>query len=363
MKNNKAYGIAIIMAILLSSILLSVFLSSVRKHNDDFFNSLTAKSSNKLLNTAYIKHISEKNDRRNELLKSLKGSPLTADERYMEFQYGLSDYVESINYNLDGESNRKGMELYSVLTFYDSEMNSILKENTLLLVKREREEKADTALYYTYQDDSLADKMSELINEYGSNMDKVKFHVEDAYIKDLTFVPKKLSYTTPGENGGSSDEVLLISNADKEDELKKDGYKLFEIDNTFDLGESYFDHDEDVYVDYISCLSNEKKDRMADLLAEGQRIKTNDGEDVFFTKKPNPFAVERVSFQKYTSEENEDTFYVLAYEKSGIINEIVHYWILKKGGIVFTFLLIPAIIVIFITSLIIARTCIKKYQI
>ena len=353
--NNVVYVIAIVCAFLLSAILLSEYMSFVRKVNEDFYNKNISKSCKNLINVAYKRHISEKNDKRNALLESLKGSPLTEEEKYKQFQYGVSDMMEAINNNPSGESSGKGMDLSSVFKCYDSDMNSIMQENTLLLVKKAKVKNAVTILYYDYQDDTLAEEMNAIIEKYGEDIKNVEFHIEDVYIKDLSFVPMRIYYVVKDENGNESKETELISNIDKLDELKKDGYELFEINNTFDLDTSYFDHEEECYISYISKLSDEEQKRVDELFAEGMRVKANDETYVFFSKRPNLYTNENVSIEYCNFEESEYSFYVMTYEKRGIVFELINYLVVQKGGLLYTIIQFPAIAVIFLVSLIVAR--------
>lgn len=350
-KTFKTYVLAIIIATFISIIIFSVYMSRVDKSSETFFNSMIAKTGHNMIKRGYDRYIVKSNEAHNEKLKEMKGSDITDDEMYKEFRCFVTELSDSINNNTEDMDKKAASSACSVFRYYDSEMNSLMQENTLMLVERESINDTKVRLYYTYQDESLTEQMENLRNKYGEKIGSVEFTVKDAYIKDLEFIPVEITYTSTNEDGSITETGEIYTTVRGEDLMKQDGYELYQIEDSFRIGESIGHTDSETFITYAAGLDEAKLKRVDKLLEESQKIGGNNDESVFITKKTGFLEKENFVINKLSDDEA-NTFYSVIYEKQGLIFRIFNYIVTENNGLIVTALLGVMILLVFAASIV-----------
>lgn len=328
----KIYGIAFLIAFLIVTLILSIQWSKINKSMEQQYSSMHERICKNVLEKGYSKYILE-NDNND-------------DDKFEQYRCYITNISDGVNNSISDSDNSSREMVTDVFRYYDKDMNSIMKDNTLMLITVESEGDSKTRIYYTYEDDSLKEQMQGIINEYGDRIGTVVFHVTDGYIKNHEFVPAKLTYYSVGQGGSLSNETALFTNVKDKESMENDGYSFYHIDNEFTLGQiGSGNENEEGFVVYCREIDPERMERIDALIKESQNLKrhSNDGR-IFIKKKQGIFAKEYFTINEFSPEDGAGPFYSVTYEKKNALFDILSYATMEKYGFVMIFIMILEVI-------------------
>jgi len=348
-KTVKVYLTAFIISACLMVIILSIQTMHYNSLLEENFKSMHERICMKVLERAHKLYIEQPDNETTEVINKLNGAPLTEEEKKEQLSCYVSNLSAGVNSSDLSVSDSGGLLASDAHMFFDTDMNSILKEDALLLVTRDSQSKVKNGsklyIYYIYQDDSLTEQMQGLINLLGNKITKVVFHVKDGYIRNHEFVPERISYYSVGEGGSLSKEKELWVAAKDREAMEKDGYSFYEIDDSFLIGDISDNSDNDSYIIYSGGLESEKKNRVEELLKESQSLRDNSGDGRKFIRKKSSLAtVEYFSLDKCEFGDGE-VYYAAAYEKKNVLFDIFSYSMFGGRGLFYIGLIVIEILV------------------
>lgn len=360
-KSVKTYGLAVLIAILATIIIFSIFVSIVNKSSENNYHSMTERVCGKLVDSSYKNYVLQDVEKRNQLLEETYGIPLTDEERYREFKCRLTNTSSGVNDGPVSFSTNNGVEVSSAYRFYDSDMNSLIMDNTLFFVKKLEQDDKKVTIYYTYQDDDLAEQIRLVRNKYGSDDASLRFNVENVFVKGTEFVPAKITYSYVDENGNRSAEEALSTKVKTAKSMEEEGYELVEVSGDFEIGDGIGSKDPDGYFNYVAEIDDIRMDRINELIGEAQKLdRNNNKETVFITKKPGGSKIEYFTLHKVTPENSDESFYAVSYEKKSFDFLFVEYLAMNKFGFLGIGLTVIGILLSFAISLVSATIYLGK---
>ena len=360
-KSVKTYGLAVLIAILATIIIFSIFVSIVNKSSENNYHSMTERVCGKLVDSSYKNYVLQDVEKRNQLLEETYGIPLTDEERYREFKCRLTNTSSGVNDGPVSFSTNYGVEVSSAYRFYDSDMNSLIMDNTLFFVKKLEQDDKKVTIYYTYQDDDLAEQIRLVRNKYGSDDASLRFNVENVFVKGTEFVPAKITYSYVDENGNRSAEEALSTKVKTAKSMEEEGYEFVEVSGDFEIGDGIGSKDPDGYFNYVAEIDDIRMDRINELIGEAQKLdRNNNKETVFITKKPGGSKIEYFTLHKVTPENSDESFYAVSYEKKSFDFLFVEYLAMNKFGFLGIGLTVIGILLSFAISLVSATIYLGK---
>ena len=350
MKNKvKVYLVALLISSCLMVIILSIQTMYYNSLLEENFKSMHERICISVLERAHKWYIQQSDEEITEVLDKLNGAPLTEDEKRAQLSCYVSNLSAGINSSDLSVSNSGGFLASDAHTYFDSDMNSILKENALLLVTRDSQSTVKNGskayIYYIYQDDSLTEQMQGLTDLLGNKINTVVFHVQDGYIRDNEFVPAKLSYYSVGEGGSLSKEKELWVAAKDREAMENEGYSFYEIDDSFLIGDIADNSDSDSYIIYAAGLESEKKNRIEELLKESQNMRGTSGDGRIFIRKKSSLATVEYFSQNKCEFDDGQVYYAVAYEKKNVFFDIFSYSMFGGHGLFYIGLIVIEILV------------------
>ncbi len=358
----KIFLLTFVISFAILAIVISIQTANYEKTLVKTFESLQEKTCRSIFETGYKRYVLQDDKDYTASLEKIKGAPLSEEEKYEQFKCFVTNLNEGINV---ADLIYSGKTVVSdVHVYYDSEMNSIMKENTLLLVRKNLDADSDSAkktrAYYMYQDDSLTEQMQDLFHKSGERIGTLVFEVKGGYIRGEEFVPERLSYYSVGEGGSLSNVTDLYTTAKSREEMEKDGFQYLDLYDAFNTGNISGDSDEDSFMVYCSEVNSEKKDRIKELIAECQNWKggTVDGR-TFIKKKAGLFTYEYFSLTELRPEDTEELYYAVTYEKKNALFDILSYNSAGGNGLMYVGLIIIEIIVAIVLTIVAAVIIIR----
>ncbi len=350
-KYVKTYVTAFILAFAVAAIVISIQNSRMNKILEGNFESLHERTCKSLIEHGYNRYVLQENEDIAAAIETINGAPLTEEEKYEQFCCYITNVNAGVNSSDIDSPLVGGVAAADVHAYYDSEMNSIMKYNSLMLVRKlsndqlssDSKDASKAMVYYTYQDESLTEQMNMIIKEYGNKIGKVVFHVRGGYIKDHEFVPAKLSFYSMGEGGVKSKEKELYTTAEDREAMEADGYSYYEIDDSFLIGDTK--DDSDSFVVYCGEIDSDRQSRVDELIAESKKLKgASEGGRLFVRKKAGVFTNEYFSIDEINLEGEEDVFYAVTYEKMNFLFDLMSYSLMGGHGLLYVVLIIAEII-------------------
>ena len=367
--NFKIFAITFAISFAIAAIIISIQTSAYNKELELNFESLQERTCRSILKSGYEKYVLQNDADFADALASVKGYPLTDEDKQKQFRCFISNMNEGINSSkLEYSGNVVVSDAHA---YFDSEMNSIMNENTLMLIVKNTQSDSDDSkrarYYYTYQDDSLTEQMRDIFHKYGNRVGTVVFEVQGCYIKEDTFVPEKMLYYSMGEGGSKSSETVLYTTAKSKDEMEKNGYQYCEIDDAFLIGDITDSSGADSYIMYCSEIDDERKTRVNELINEARNWKGGsvDGR-TFIKKKDGLFTSEFFSLAEFRPEGGDELYYAVTYEKKNSLFDLISNSTMGGHGLLYAGLIIieilGAIVVAVVAAIIIIRVKNKRNQ-
>ena len=322
MKKLKIILISFVVVLVMLIITISVEMTIFSKEMETNFQSLQERTCKSLFESGYKQYFTgdDKDDTDEPNLEALYGGPLSDEERYDQFVSFITNMNDGVNNATIESEFFGGLLVTDVHMYLDSEMNSIKKDNTLMYARKNSESGSRIRVYYTYQDDALAEQIDTVKQTYGENINSIVFEVDNIYIKDHQFVPDKMYYYAEGND---SDKREITTTAKSEEEMKADGYTLYEIKDEFCLYDIADTISNEEFIIYSDWVDSERQKRVEELFAESQKTKDSEDGYVFLTKKDGLFVSEYFSAQKYEMGEAKDVYYAVTYEKKHIFFDMM----------------------------------------
>lgn len=360
-KALKIYGISLITALFVAVIIISIHLRFIRKTIEESFLSMQERTCVSILENGYKRYISQTDEEMNKDMEDIYGGPFSDDEKYDQFKCFISNLTEGLNNNTVETEDSDEPLVTDVYRYYDSEMNSLMKENTLLFIRKGGNEKNNARVYYTYEDEAFAEHMQKVINENIDNKSNLRFHIENVYLKEHEFVPAKVSYYIVNDYGGKTEETEISTAAEAEELMKQWGYTTFEIDNEIALGDISSSTGDNDFVLYINKIDDERLGRVEQLIEESLKMKeSSDDGRIFIKRKEGLLTSEMFTLKKITPEGGNDSFYAVTYEKKNVLFDLFSYGMMEKGGLIHVVLIVVELIGAIIIALIVATVIYSK---
>ncbi|MCR5543845.1 MAG: hypothetical protein K6F55_06820 [Eubacterium sp.] len=322
----KTIGLSLLVAILLVTIVISIQLAHVNKIREQNFKDVNERISCKVFDRGYKAYYED--------------GIVPEDEAYEQFCYYITFLNDAINHSDQNDKSLKKLGIYRANNYYDSDMNSLLKENSLVLVKKDQEDGDNNKklLFYKCVDDSLSKQIEDVISKFGEDADTLVFEAEGIYYKDYEFIPSKLSFHGfSGKASESETGFIDISGVDK-DALEAEGYEYIDMKDEFSLGEGITSLENEYSVMYFSSVDSDKQARVDELIDEAKKIGSDDGR-TFIRKRSGLFTFELFSVVEKTLGEK-DGYSVVTYDKNNMLFDIMSYKGMGGAGFIFLFLVI-----------------------
>ena len=370
-KKASVYVISILVAIVAASCLISFQFMNNRKHVEENAIAMQEKLAYSVIKNGYDRYVAGNHKDFTDAVNELNGSQLTTDESYEQLKCFITNMSEGVNDNKVESRLLGGNVINDYHLYYDSEMNSMMKENTLMIVKKNRSDNTDESnkeaskvrIYYTFNDDEFADKMQSIIEVYGSRIGTVVFHVENAYIKGHEFVPGKVSCYAIGEGGNITDEKELFVCPDDMGVMINNGYELHAVDDEFLIGDINDSMTNDYFAVYCSTPAASDTARIDQLINDNiDKLKEN-GDDRLLVKNYQGFLnTEMFSVMKCAPEGSDDLFYAVVYEKRNALLNIVDDSIYGGRGMTNVIIYILEMIAAIVIGILIAGAKTRKIR-
>lgn len=348
-KMNKKPGfiktilIALIIALLVSVTLVYFQLKGLKKSVEDNYKSMHGKLSAKIFNSGYDYYITE-------------------DEDVNQLKCHLSNMVEGINFSTINMPFTHSLVTTDIYRYYDSELNSIMLKDTLIMVEKESPD-SKKCHYYTFKDDAFTKEIDEIVSKYGDKIGSIVFNIKDIYVKDDSFVPAEISCYYVTEGGQVSKSKTLYEAPKSKTEMENNGYSFIVRDDSFFLGSSATG---DKCFVYCYGLDSERENMVNDVFNEAVNNSGGNPDNVYVRKDPGPFTVELYSVRKNDGKDAKHTYYVMAYEYMNVLIQPYLLSALGGRGILYVELFVFEVFFIFVFSIIIAflieRICYRKVK-
>ena len=343
----KTFGVSILLALALVSVVISIQISRANETMDSNFESMNEALCNKVFDRGYNAYMTDIDDNMVGPISDMYGSPLTDQELYDQFTCYLTCMNEGINSSVVSSKELGGDILAGVNAYYDADMNSIMKKNTLMLISQKSKDETSTGkrafLYYTYHDDSLKEQMDNIIQKAGDNIGTVVFEVDGVYVKGHEFVPAEFYCYAMSESGSKTEEEDLYTTATNKEDMEAAGFEYIDISDSFLIGDTLPGSEEKTSIVYCGDLDSARASRVDELIKESDKLTPEDGR-VFIKKKSGLFTTEYFSKQERSANEGEDIYYIVTYEKKNILFDFMAFEGMGGAGFLFVGIIIIEIV-------------------
>ena len=313
-KSVKPFVI-IAVVILILCIIITILLMVLMNKTESFYESTQLRLSNNVVDRAYDNYVLKKDDEYIKAVENINGKPLSEEE--YELQMKLYCACMSGNINTGSVIDGKKIHMSDIWNYYDSDLNNFVsaKGDMLLFSKKDESNESKARLCYAYEDDGFTEKMNSVKEEVFYGGGEAFIHIEDIYIKDFTFIPKKAEYFIVKENMGEPVKKILYEEEKSDDEMIKEGYELYEIDSTFAMVGSLGDDFE-----YISAVDEDTRGKINECINEYKES----GMPKEMRKKlsHNPLCFEVIDIKEHTPDGTDNKYYVATYEKKDVLKQI-----------------------------------------
>jgi hypothetical protein len=303
---------------LIVAVVISIQLGIVRKRAEDQFQNYFVDRCNKVLYSSrdsYYDDSKESNVDYRKDAEELYGKKFDDQDLEIQFEDKLVALVSGSNnscaYGLWDEVIDDDKWLY-----FDKDMNRIVPESlpgALYYVRKNDEGKS--VLYYSCESEKLIQKIEDLKQEYGENLEGVRFHVKGVYTLESYFIPALIEYSVTGSN-----KVTTIMDTESaEDELDMDGIVYHDIDTKFTYDSSGLGGDGDsvIYTDFHNDRTNEIMGMINDYKSHNP-----DAKEIYIEKQDKFYTVEFVSVKNWVPEEGGDEEYnAVTYQYINLLYE------------------------------------------
>ena len=306
-KQKRVAGVLIGIIIIIVIMMIEFVIFSKGVEAD--FKSLHVKLSEKILGNGYSKYLAQDAD----------------EESYDQFRYNISHMSAGINSNIITYGSGEKLMVMDVHTYLDSDMNSIMADDTLMLVNKTNTEKGKEIFYQTFHDEMLGNEIHSLISQYKEKVGELVFNVKVVYVKGNEFIPENVTYYEMGEGGSISREHVIYSCDKSEEELLNEGYEKYKVGESFCLGDINDSENPEKFIIYYAGIEDERKNRINALLEESKKLKPNqDDGSIFISKKEGLLMNEYFNIHEMTFDEN-NKYYAIEYEKKNVMFDVISY--------------------------------------
>lgn len=313
-KSVKPFVI-IAVVILILCIIIMIPLILLMKKTEAAFETVQLRISNSVIDMANDYYTLKKDNEYIKDIEDINGKPLTEEE--YELQMKLYCMRMSGNINTGSVIDGRKIHTSDIWNYYDSDLNNFVsaKGDMLLFSKKEENNESKARLIYIYENDDFTEKMNAVKDGVYTGGGDAFIHIEDIYIKDFTFIPKKAEYFIVKENMGEPVKKILYEEEKSDDEMIKEGYELYEIDSTFDMVGSLGDDFE-----YISAVDEDTRGKINECINEYK----DSGMPKEMRKKlsHNPLCFEVIDIKEHNPDGTDSKYYVATYEKKDVLKQI-----------------------------------------
>ena len=311
---SKVLIAAVIMAILISGVIISIQMSQTKNLFEQNFKSMHGELSAKIFNRGYGYYISEVEDTK-------------------QFQYYLSNMVEGINFSTIYFPYFNKLVMTDIYRYYDSQFNCINVKDTLLYIEdNEEEPDSPKRKYYAFKDERLTAGINKLVKDYGDNIGMIVINVKNVYVKDGSFIPGEVSCYAIGDGGLQNNRTTLYRAPKNKAGMEEDGYRFVGKSEDFFVGETALKGDSFCY---CYGLDVEREKRVKEILDEAIQNSGGKPEQVYERKDISPFSMEMYSIRKNDSKDEEHTYYVVTYERVNVLLQAYSLNALNGRGITY----------------------------
>lgn len=312
------FPVTLILMGLIAAVVISIQLGIVRKRAEDLFQNYFVDRSNKVLYTSrnyYYDDNKESNVKYRKDAEELFGREFYDLDLEIQLENKLIALVSGFNnssiWGLNDEVVTTDQWLY-----FDKDMKRMVPESipgALYYVRKNDEGKS--VLYYSCETEKLMQKIEELKQQYGENLEDVQFHVKGVYTGETYFIPALIEYTVKG-----SSEVNTIMDAESaKEELEESGFVYHDIDTKFAYDTSSLggSNDSIVYADF----HNDRTDRIVGMIND-YKAHNPDAKEIYIEKQDKFYTLEFVSVKNWIPEEGSDEEYnVVTYQYTNLFYE------------------------------------------
>ncbi|MCR5700859.1 MAG: hypothetical protein K6G76_01795 [Lachnospiraceae bacterium] len=315
-KKKRVKPIAIIAAvIIILCIIIAIPLIVLMNKTEASFDNIQLRLSNNVINTAKDYYILKKNEGYIKDLEDINGKHLTDEE--CELQMKLYCIRMSGNINTSSAINGRRIHVSDVWNYYDGDLNNFVSDNRDMIIfsKKTDDSESKARLIYTFENDDFTGKMNAVKDEVYNGGGEAFIHIEDIYIKDFTFIPKKIEYFIVKGNLGDPVMKSLYEEEKSDDEMKQEGYELYETDSTFAMVGSMGDDFE-----YISSMDHDTRDKINECIKEYK----DSGKPKEMRKKLShkPLCFEVIDIKEHSVDGTDSRYYVATYEKKDVLMQL-----------------------------------------
>lgn len=312
-------GVAILMAIIISLVVIYIEASIIKNNDADYYRNSHDRITVTMMEKADKIYGSDGSDlsdteegKRKAALSFTDGEFTDAEKQvrcfYTRFMSGLNS---SEVYSLGQDTKA----LHDLRLLLDENGESVMTDDTLILVRTAKSGDTTGEIYYTFQDDGLSNQMHAIVERKKNSIGDIVFHAKGAYLKGDEFVPEEVDYYNVATNSGP--DYLYQLDKTKE-EMEADGYTYYEVEETFARGG--LDHGDDFFVFY-SAPDKETMDRISELMKPVIEDDYQNGEGYFETNNKGPLRVEIFTVSKYDSPYTDKEYYLVSYENNNVLYE------------------------------------------
>ena len=312
-------GIAILIAIIVSLAVIFVEASIIKNNMAEYYRGSHDKITVTMMEKAdkiYASDgegLTDVEKAKREAALNLAGGEFSDAEKQARSFY--TRFMSGLNSGTVYSFANKSKALYDIRILLDENGESVMVDDSLILVRTEKNGDTTGELYYVFQDDELTKQMNAIDERMKNSIGDIVFHAKGAYLKGDEFVPEEVDYYNVVT--GTSPEYLYKLDKTKE-EMEEDGYTYYEVEETFARGG--LDHNEDFYVFY-SAPDKETMDRISELMKPVKEKGYQNGEGYSESNSKGPLREEVFSVSKYDSPYTSKGYYLVSYENNTILYE------------------------------------------
>lgn len=312
-------GIAILIAIIISLAVIFVEANIIKNNMAEYYRGSHDKITVTMMEKAdniYASDgagLSDVEQAKREAALNLAGGQFADAEKQVRCFY--TRFMSGVNSGEVYSFSNNSKALYDKRILLDENGESAMVDNSLILVRTEKNGDTVGELYYTFQDDELTNQMNAIDKRMKNGIGDIVFHAKGAYLKGDEFVPEEVDYSNVVT--GTGPEYLYQLDKTKE-EMEADGYTYYEVEETFARGG--LDHGDDFFVFY-SAPDKETMDRISELMKKVLEDGYQNGEGYFETNNKDPLRVEIFTVSKYDSPYTDKEYYLVSYENNNVLYE------------------------------------------
>ena len=343
-KRGRVYLISILIAFLVSLVIIFAGLVYERGQGEKSFKRLEERTCEKILNTGISKYLNLSEN---------------YEKDYNQFRGYISNMSAGINYYND--ANMDGL-VSSAFVYFDAEKRCLNVEDTFVLVQKKVVNGKNQRSYSFFYDESIGAKIKDIVEQKGDDSTKLYFELKDAYIKEDTFVPGKLSYYISDRKQSTSEVSDIYTSPKGKEEMEKDGYTYCEVDTSFQEGDISGDSELSVYPLYYGEIDSDVKSKVMDFVTDNMDKADKVQDNCIFVKKDKGLkSTEFFSMKKMTTADDSNAFYAVTYNEQSLLHMVVSSMI--SGGFFLHILIIVLLIAAdYIIAIVAAGKYIKKKE-